>query len=86
MSNVITSYSIHYTKLYENTIELFLILVGAMAIWGGIMQIAEKSGITNKLSYFFKPIAKLLFKGINPDGKAFVITSYSIHYTKLYDR
>ena len=51
-----------------NTLELFFVLVSAMAVWGGIMRIAEKSGITNKISLLFR-----------------VITSYSIHYTKLYE-
>ena len=62
----------------KDTIELALILISAMAIWGGIMRIAEKSGITDKISMLFKPIAKILFKGINPNGKAFKAITMNI--------
>ncbi len=54
----------------KSTIELFSILIGSMAVWGGIMRIADKCGITQKMSHLFRPIAKLLFKGLNEDGKA----------------
>ncbi len=55
----------------KSTIQLFLILAGSMAIWGGIMRIAEKSGITDKVAKLFAPLTKRIFKGINPKGKAF---------------
>ena len=55
----------------KTAIELCIILTGSMAIWGGIMRIAEKSGITKKAAKVFYPLSKLLFKGINPNGKAF---------------
>ena len=55
----------------KTAIELCLILAGSMAVWGGIMRIAEKSGITKKAAKIFYPLSKLLFKGINPKGKAF---------------
>jgi len=62
----------------KSTIELFLVLLGSMAVWGGMMRIAEKSGITDKISFLFKPLAKLLFKGINPNGKAFKAMTMNI--------
>lgn len=55
----------------EKAIQLILVLIGSMAVWGGIMRIADKAGITNVLSRAFKPLAKLLFKGIDLNGKAF---------------
>lgn len=55
----------------KTAIELCIILMGSMAVWGGIMRIAEKSGVTNKAAKLFYPLSKLLFKGINPNGKAF---------------
>ena len=76
---VITSYSIHYTKLYEfseaesaagqkrflgmNTAMLLIVL---LVVCGVVVYL-----IRNLVS---KPMAET------------VITSYSIHYTKLYDR
>lgn len=62
----------------KDTIDLFLILIGSMAIWGGLMRIAEKSGITDKIAKLFNPIAKLLFKGLNPKGKAFKAITMNI--------
>lgn len=53
-----------------DTISLFFILLGSMAVWGGIMRIAEKSGITKKIAFLFSPIIKRLFKNLNPNGKA----------------
>ncbi len=62
----------------KDTIDLFLILIGSMAIWGGLMRIAEKSGLTDKIARLFRPIAKLLFKGLNPQGKAFKAITMNI--------
>ena len=62
----------------KDTIDLFLILIGSMAIWGGLMRIAEKSSLTDKIARLFRPIAKLLFKGLNPQGKAFKAITMNI--------
>lgn len=55
----------------KTAIELCIILMGTMAVWGGIMRIAEKSEITKKAAKLFYPLSKFIFKGINPKGKAF---------------
>jgi spore maturation protein A len=54
-----------------NAVELAIYMLGGMCVWGGIMRIADKSGITEKLCGIFKPMGKLLFKGISTKGKAF---------------
>ncbi len=54
-----------------NAVNLGIYLLGAMCVWGGIMRVAEKSGITDALCRMFSPLAKFLFKGISPKGKAF---------------
>lgn len=54
-----------------NAVNLGIYLLGAMCVWGGIMHVAEKSGITDALCRIFSPLAKFLFKGISPKGKAF---------------
>lgn len=54
-----------------NAVELFLYMLGGMCVWGGIMRIADKAGLTAKLSVLFKPIARVLFKGLDLNGKAF---------------
>lgn len=47
-----------------SAIEITIGLTGVMCIWTGIMKIAEKSGLTKKLSKLLYPIIKLLFKDI----------------------
>ena len=50
-------------------IELVISLLGAMALWTGLMKIAEKSGITDILSKFFYPILKVIFPEYKKDSK-----------------
>ena len=52
-------------------VNLFLYLLGGMCMWGGLMRIAEKTGITDTLSKLFRPVLKHIFKGLDLDGKAF---------------
>lgn len=54
-----------------NAIQLLLFMLGGMCVWGGLMRIAEKAGITEKLSILFKPLARIIFKGLDLNGKAF---------------
>ncbi len=61
-----------------NAVTLFLSIVGAMCFWNGLMHIAEKSGLTDKLCLLFRPIAKLLFRGLDPQSKAFQAISMNI--------
>lgn len=64
LSNIILTAS-------EGAVKLTLTLLGSMAFWGGVMRIAEKSGLTKKLAVLFRPILRKLFAGIAVDGKAF---------------
>lgn len=52
-------------------VELFLYLIGGMCMWGGLMKVAEKSYLTDKLAAAFRPFAKLIFKDLDLNGKAF---------------
>lgn len=54
-----------------SAIDLGIYMLGAMCVWGGVMRVAEKSGITDILSKFFSPFLKFVFKGIDTKGKAF---------------
>jgi spore maturation protein A len=54
-----------------SAVELFLYLIGGMCMWGGLMRIAEKAGLTGKLARVFRPLFKLLFPGLNPSSKAY---------------
>ena len=54
-----------------SAIDLGIYMLGAMCVWGGIMRVAEKSGITDILCKLFSPLLRFVFKGINTKGKAF---------------
>lgn len=54
----------------EGAVKLILTLMGSMAFWGGVMKIAEESGLTKSLAKLFKPLLKRLFSGIDENGKA----------------
>jgi len=45
-------------------------LLGGMCLWGGIMKIAEKSGLTRLISRALSPILSFLFPGLRKDGEA----------------
>ncbi|WP_426348104.1 nucleoside recognition domain-containing protein [Alloiococcus sp. CFN-8] len=53
-----------------STVELVLGLTGLMCLWCGVMKIAEKSGLTEKLAMVMKPILRLLYKGAAKNEKA----------------
>ena len=51
-------------------IKLSLTLGGAMCLWGGMMRIAEKGGLTELLSRALAPLMRLLFPKLKPTGPA----------------
>lgn len=53
-----------------STVEFVIKLVGLMCIWCGVMKIAEKSGLTEKIAKLLRPILKLIFKDAAKDEKA----------------
>jgi spore maturation protein A len=54
----------------SSTVQLALSLAGLMSLWCGVMKIAEKSGLTDKLAKLLKPILRKIFKGAARDEKA----------------
>ena len=73
LSPVITSYSIHYTKLYD-------ILVSVEAGLGVIAREAGVRAFVRELGALNQALAAMAAEVF-----LVVITSYSIHYTKLYE-
>ena len=47
-------------------IELTLSLLGVMALWSGLMKIADKGGITAILAKVFSPFLRILFPDYKP--------------------
>ena len=52
-----------------SSVDLITKLLGIMSLWCGIMKIAEKSGLTDKLAKILKPILKLILKDAGKDDK-----------------
>ncbi|MGN0680080.1 MAG: nucleoside recognition domain-containing protein [Oscillospiraceae bacterium] len=51
-------------------VELVISLCGIMCFWCGLMKVAERAGLTEKLASLLSPIAGVLFKGIRKGGRA----------------
>ncbi len=64
---IVTNSVFDYSKF---AVELALGLVGLMALWLGIMKIAEKSGLINVLARGLKPVMVRLFPEIPPEDPA----------------
>ncbi len=54
----------------SDAVSLVISLLGAMCLWSGMMRVADQGGITNALARLFRPVLRLLFPGLPPDGKA----------------
>lgn len=54
----------------KGAVELAMGLIGVMALWLGIMKIAEDSGLIKGISRLLKPIMILLFPDVPPDHPA----------------
>lgn len=54
-----------------SAVQMALTLAGAMALWGGVMQVAQKSGLTNKITILFKKPISMLFPSIPCKSQAF---------------
>lgn len=53
----------------ENTVSLFLRLLGMICMWSGFIKIAEKSGLIEKLSKFINPLIRILFPELKNDNE-----------------
>lgn len=53
----------------ENAVNLSISLLGTICLWNGIMEIASKTSIINKLTKFLKPLIKFLFPELRNDEK-----------------
>ena len=54
----------------NTAVELAITLLGSFCLWNGIMNIAEKSELTKKLSKVMSPILCKLFKDLKKDDDA----------------
>lgn len=54
----------------ETAVEIAIGLIGIMALWLGIMKIAEESGLINLIAKVVKPITLRLFPDVPPEHPA----------------
>ena len=54
----------------QKAVELALSLMGSFCMWGGLMAVAEKAGLTQLLASAFSPILSRLFRELRPGGEA----------------
>jgi spore maturation protein A len=54
----------------QEAVEVCINLIGIMALWLGIMKIAEKAGLIKGLAYLLGPLLKRLFPAIPPGHPA----------------
>jgi spore maturation protein A len=57
-------------KYAKTAVELAIGLIGIMALWLGVMKIAEASGLIKKLALFLKPLTSWLFPDVPADHPA----------------
>lgn len=55
----------------NNAVEFSIYLAGGMAVWGGLMRVAEKCGITDYICKLFTPILSKIFTGLDVNSKSF---------------
>ncbi|OPJ61310.1 nucleoside recognition domain-containing protein [Clostridium oryzae] len=51
-------------------VKMILGMAGMLCMWCGVMNIGEKSGLTEKLANIMKPLLKILYKSAGKDEKA----------------
>lgn len=54
----------------DNAVDLALTLCGSLCLWNGFMNVAQKSGLSQKLSQWLFPLVKRLFPGVSKGSAA----------------
>lgn len=52
----------------EDAVDLCLVLAGNLCLWSGLMKVAEKSGLAEKMAHGLYPITKRIFRGLKRDS------------------
>lgn len=62
----------------ENAVRLCLTLAGSMALWSGIMKVAEACGIVKALNKLVAPLLRRLMPELEPNGEAMSAASMNV--------
>lgn len=74
MENVSTA----FLEECGGAVELAISLIGIIALWSGLMRVAQAAGLTEILARAFSPILSKLFKGLKKGGKAMQYISLNL--------
>lgn len=58
--------------------ELAVTLAASMAFWSGMMRLAQKCGLVDKVCRFVKPLLSLLMPSLSKDGEALQAASMNL--------
>lgn len=69
----------------NGAIEVAIGLAAFLAVWCGIMRLAEKSGLLKKIAKIIYPCLKWLFPGLSPEHKAWgpIVMNVSANFLGL---
>ena len=62
----------------SNAVELLLRLVSMLCLWGGVMEIADRSGVTKGISKMLSPVMKLIFPRLRKEKDALEAISMNV--------
>ncbi|HXL03992.1 MAG: spore maturation protein [Firmicutes bacterium] len=62
----------------NQAVNICLGFIGIMAMWNGLMKIADSAGLTKRLARIFAPVARLLFPSLPKDHPALAAITMSI--------
>lgn len=62
----------------QNAVELLLRLVAMLCLWAGIMEIAQRAGITAAISKMMKPLMRLIFPKLKNESYALEAISMNV--------
>lgn len=68
-------------SIFESTkiaVDLSITLLGTMCLWNGIMHIASKTSVIEKITNFLRPIMKFLFPKMKKDSKIYQEISMNV--------
>lgn len=54
----------------SDAVQLVISLAGMLCLWCGVMNIASKAGLTERLAQLFRPLTRRLFPQLDPEGDA----------------
>lgn len=54
----------------EEAVKISIGLIGVLVFWLGLMAVAQKAGLLDKLAFWFRPVVKVIFPEVPKDSNA----------------